>query len=131
MSAPFGFEIEVEFDLDEVEVGFEIPLLDEARAVLRQRFLDADVGITGANFLIAETGSTVIVTNEGKLIARLGGEDGLVNEPNKFMAPHGLAVDSRGDIYVGEVSYTNWPASFGDQPRPEVLHTLKKLEKVT
>ena len=37
----------------------------EARRVLRQRFLDADVGITGANFCIAETGSTVIVTNEG------------------------------------------------------------------
>ncbi len=40
-------------------------LLDEARHVLRQRFLDADVGITGANFLVAETGSTIIVTNEG------------------------------------------------------------------
>jgi L-lactate dehydrogenase complex protein LldF len=40
-------------------------MLAEARAKLRQRFLDADVGITGANFLIAETGSTVIVTNEG------------------------------------------------------------------
>ncbi|HEX6977890.1 MAG TPA: LutB/LldF family L-lactate oxidation iron-sulfur protein [Alphaproteobacteria bacterium] len=40
-------------------------LLDEARGVLRQKFLDADVGITGANFLIAETGSSVIVTNEG------------------------------------------------------------------
>ncbi len=40
-------------------------LLDEARAVLRDRFLAADVGITGANMLIAETGSTVIVTNEG------------------------------------------------------------------
>ncbi|KZD12814.1 LutB/LldF family L-lactate oxidation iron-sulfur protein [Oceanibaculum pacificum] len=40
-------------------------LLDEARAKLRNRFIDADVGITGANFLIAETGSTVIVTNEG------------------------------------------------------------------
>lgn len=40
-------------------------LLDEARAVLRDKFLAADVGITGANFLIAETGSTVIVTNEG------------------------------------------------------------------
>jgi L-lactate dehydrogenase complex protein LldF len=40
-------------------------LVDEARAMLRQRYLDADVGITGANFLIAETGSTVIVTNEG------------------------------------------------------------------
>lgn len=40
-------------------------LLDEARAVLRNSFIEADVGITGANFLIAETGSTVIVTNEG------------------------------------------------------------------
>jgi L-lactate dehydrogenase complex protein LldF len=40
-------------------------LMAEARTQLRQRFLAADVGITGANFLIAETGSSVIVTNEG------------------------------------------------------------------
>ncbi|MEP3435999.1 MAG: LutB/LldF family L-lactate oxidation iron-sulfur protein [Hoeflea sp.] len=40
-------------------------LLGEAREVLRQRYFAADVGITGANFLIAETGSSVIVTNEG------------------------------------------------------------------
>lgn len=40
-------------------------LVTEARAVLRQKFLKADVGITGANLLIAETGSSVIVTNEG------------------------------------------------------------------
>ncbi len=40
-------------------------LVGEARAILRQKYLQADVGITGANFLIAETGSTVIVTNEG------------------------------------------------------------------
>jgi L-lactate dehydrogenase complex protein LldF len=40
-------------------------LLAEARAMLRQAFLTADVGITGANFLIAETGTSVIVTNEG------------------------------------------------------------------
>ncbi len=40
-------------------------IVDEARQVLREKFLSADVGITGANFLIAETGSTVIVTNEG------------------------------------------------------------------
>src|SRR6202008_3199922 len=32
---------------------------------LRPQFLAADVGITGANFLIAETGSSIIVTNEG------------------------------------------------------------------
>ena len=40
-------------------------LVAEARQVLRQKYLEADVGITGANFLIAETGSSVIVTNEG------------------------------------------------------------------
>ncbi|MHA1547821.1 MAG: LUD domain-containing protein, partial [Alphaproteobacteria bacterium] len=40
-------------------------LLAEARSILRQEFLSADVGITGANFLIAETGTSVIVTNEG------------------------------------------------------------------
>ncbi len=40
-------------------------LLSEAREVLRKRYFQADVGITGANFLIAETGSSVIVTNEG------------------------------------------------------------------
>ena len=40
-------------------------LLAEAREVLRGKYLEADVGITGANFLIAETGTSVIVTNEG------------------------------------------------------------------
>jgi L-lactate dehydrogenase complex protein LldF len=40
-------------------------LCDEARAQLRPQFLAADVGITGANFLVAETGSSIIVTNEG------------------------------------------------------------------
>ena len=40
-------------------------LLSEARTVLREKFLAAEVGITGANFLIAETGSSVLVTNEG------------------------------------------------------------------
>ena len=40
-------------------------LLGEAREVLREQYFAADVGITGANFLIAETGSSIIVTNEG------------------------------------------------------------------
>lgn len=40
-------------------------LLNEARSELRQKFLRADVGITGANILIAETGTALIVTNEG------------------------------------------------------------------
>lgn len=40
-------------------------LVNEARELLRHRYIEADVGITGANFLVAETGSSVIVTNEG------------------------------------------------------------------
>ncbi len=40
-------------------------IVNEAREVLREGFLNADVGITGANFLVAETGTSMIVTNEG------------------------------------------------------------------
>ena len=40
-------------------------LVDEARGTLREHYLAADVGITGANLLVAETGQSVIVTNEG------------------------------------------------------------------
>ncbi|MEK6667080.1 MAG: LutB/LldF family L-lactate oxidation iron-sulfur protein [candidate division NC10 bacterium] len=36
-----------------------------ARKELRQKFLQADMGITGANFAIADTGTVVLVTNEG------------------------------------------------------------------
>ena len=37
----------------------------EAREQLRSHFLGADMGISGANFIIAETGTTLTVTNEG------------------------------------------------------------------
>ena len=40
-------------------------LTEIARNKLRQEFLSADIGISGGNFLIAETGTLVIVTNEG------------------------------------------------------------------
>ena len=36
-----------------------------ARATLRSAFLSADLGLSGANFLVAETGTLVLVTNEG------------------------------------------------------------------
>lgn len=36
-----------------------------AREELREKFLQADLGITGANFAVAETGTVVLVTNEG------------------------------------------------------------------
>ncbi len=36
-----------------------------ARTILRQKFLEADIGISGANFLLADSGSVVLVENEG------------------------------------------------------------------
>ena len=69
-------------------------------------------------------------TPRASLIARLGGEDGPGLEPGKFIAPHGLALDSKGDIYVGEVTYTNWPTSFPDQKMPRPLRSLQKLERI-
>ncbi len=36
-----------------------------ARQVLREKFLAADIGITGANFLVADSGAVVLVENEG------------------------------------------------------------------
>jgi L-lactate dehydrogenase complex protein LldF len=40
-------------------------LVAEARAILREHFVTGDAGITGANFLVAESGTAIIVTNEG------------------------------------------------------------------
>ena len=48
-----------------------------------------------------------IYSGKGELLARLGNRPAGL-ELGQFISPHGLAVDSRGDIYVGEVSFTNW-----------------------
>src|SRR6266849_4812842 len=71
-----------------------------------------------------------IVDSKGKRIARLGGESGPGIETGKFPAPHGLALDSKGDIYVGEVGVTNWKTSFPDTPMPAVVRCLQKLERI-
>ncbi|MBI2553962.1 MAG: lactate utilization protein, partial [Candidatus Rokubacteria bacterium] len=57
-------------DLFSRELGERFPadpeaLTAAARKELRQKFLQADMGITGANFAVAETGTVVLVTNEG------------------------------------------------------------------
>jgi hypothetical protein len=72
-----------------------------------------------------------IYTQKGELLARLGHEHaGLAT--GQFISPHGLAVDSRGDIYVGEVSYTNWGRRVRakGEPIPPGLRSLQKLVKV-
>jgi len=57
-------------ELFKEKLGIDAPADPEqltgiARTRLRQEFLQADMGITGANFLVAETGTLVMVTNEG------------------------------------------------------------------
>lgn len=64
---------------------------------------------------------------DGTLLARYGDpEEG--EEPGRFIAPHGIAVDSRGDIYVGEVSFTIRGRTL-DPPRE--MKSLSKLRRVT
>jgi hypothetical protein len=72
-------------------------------------------------------GHRVSVLNpDGKLLARAGhlmeGE-----EPGKFIAPHGIAVDSHGDIYIGEVAFTIRGRHMDPPREPK---SLKKLRKV-
>jgi DNA-binding beta-propeller fold protein YncE len=70
-----------------------------------------------------------VVTKDGKLVARLGDRT-KENWPGVFISPHGIAADSEGSIYVGEVSRTAWGNLFPDEPRPAFLPTLQKLTMV-
>ena len=70
-----------------------------------------------------------IYSHKGELLARLGQRPAGL-ELGQFISPHGLAVDSRGDIYVGEVSFTNWGQSLQGQGHPPGLRSLQKLVKV-
>lgn len=67
-----------------------------------------------------------IYSREGKMLARFG--DPVEGEgPGQFIAPHGIAVDSQGDIYVSEVSFT----IRGSKMNPaRELRSLCKLRKV-
>ncbi len=69
-----------------------------------------------------------IVSAGGELIAHLGTQP-IGEGPGQFIAPHGIAVDSRGDIYVAEVSNTYWPVLFGEKPDHE-LRSLQKLVRL-
>ena len=67
-----------------------------------------------------------VYSREGELLARFGDpEEG--EEPGRFIAPHGIAADSRGDIYGAEVSHTIRGRHL-DPPRE--LKSIKKLRKL-
>lgn len=66
-----------------------------------------------------------IYNTQGQLQARLGNE-GEGETPGRFIAPHGICIDSRGDIYVGEVSWTHTGSRL--KP-PREIRSLQKLAR--
>ncbi|MES3000876.1 MAG: peptidyl-alpha-hydroxyglycine alpha-amidating lyase family protein [Pseudomonadota bacterium] len=68
-----------------------------------------------------------VVTPQGKIIARVGA-DRPGTSLGQFVAPHGVAVDSHGDIYVSEVAQGAWSQMMQD-PKPEYVRTFRKLVK--
>ena len=49
-----------------------------------------------------------MIGHQERLIGRFGNTPA-GTELGKFLAPHGLAVASHGDTYIGEVSWDGWP----------------------
>ena len=70
-----------------------------------------------------------ILDHTGKRVARFGGQHAGLG-PAEFIAPHGIAVDSRGDIYVGEVSWTQWPQLWPGAEMPDDLRSLHKFRRI-
>jgi L-lactate dehydrogenase complex protein LldF len=109
-------------------------MLAEARAKLRQRFLAADVGITGANFLVAETGSTVIVTNEGNgdltqtlprvhiVLASIEKIVPTLNDASTILRV--LARSATGQEMSVYTTFSTGPRRPGDLDGPEQFHVI-------
>lgn len=95
-----------------------------ARKKLRQEFIEADIGITGANILVAETGSVVIVTNEGngRLVSTLPNVHIVLTTHEKFVETMEEAIkilnilpkSSVGQIITSYVSIISGPSKTAD-----------------
>lgn len=109
-------------------------LVESARRELRPKFINADIAISGANFLIADTGSFVTVTNEGNAeltttpprthIVTVGIEKMV---PSLKHAAVFLRLLSRAAIGTEITQYTtffNGPKREGDRDGPENLHIV-------
>ena len=96
-------------------------LTNEARKHLRDKFLNADVAITGVNFAIAETGGFVVCTNEGNAdmgvhlskvhIASMGIEKIIPKEVHLGVFLRLLARSATGQPITTYSSHFNKPAS--------------------
>ena len=113
----------------------EIPaLVEEARSVLRQKYFAADVGITGANFLIAETGTSIIVTNEGNgdltqilpkvhiVIASIEKIVSTLEDASTILRV--LARSATGQDFSNYTTLSTGPRRAGDPDGPEHYHVI-------
>jgi len=109
-------------------------LCREAREVLRPAFLNADMGISGANFLVATTGSAVIVTNEGngRLVTTLPRVHVAITGIEKIVPTlDDLAVllrllprSATGQSITNYVSLLTGARRPGDTDGPESMHII-------
>jgi L-lactate dehydrogenase complex protein LldF len=113
----------------------EVPeIVDEARKVMRSKFLNADIGMTGANFLVAETGSTVIVTNEGNgdlcstlpkvHIVTAGLEKVVPTLDDVSLLSRLLARSATGQEITAYTTFSTGPKRKEDQDGPEEMHVV-------
>jgi L-lactate dehydrogenase complex protein LldF len=109
-------------------------LTAEARARLRETFLAADFGVTGVNFAIAETGTLVVVENEGNgrmsstlpetYVAVMGLEKVI---PRVADLPHFLEILARTATGQKLTTYTNFisgPRHEGELDGPREMHVV-------
>jgi L-lactate dehydrogenase complex protein LldF len=109
-------------------------LTQAARRQLRQAFLDADVGITGANFAVAETGTVVLVTNEGNgrlvsslprvHVALLGMERLVANLADLAVLLRLLARSGTGQRLTTYTTLLTGPRRPGEEDGPDELHVV-------
>ncbi len=113
----------------------DIPALcREAREVLRPKFLAADLGITGANFVIAETGTALIVTNEGNgrlattlprvHVAITGIEKVVPTLEDAALLLRLLTRSATGQPITNYVSLLTGPKRAGDPDGPEHFYVI-------
>ncbi len=109
-------------------------MVAEARGILREKFFAAEVGITGANFLIAETGSAIVVTNEGnadltmslpKVHIVLASIDKVVPTLNDvWPLLRLLARSATGQDLTAYTTLVTGPRRDGDADGPETCHVV-------
>ena len=105
-----------------------------ARKELRQKFLDADMGITGANFAVAETGTIVLVTNEGNgrmvttlpriHVAVMGMEKVIPTMTDLMVFLAILARSATGQKLSSYTTLVRGPRQPGETEGPEELHLI-------